>query len=54
MDGENVKFVPHIGLSLTFDHQAVDGAPAARFLQELSGLLAGFNQIEAGLKLVST
>ncbi len=51
MNGENVEFIPHIGLSLTFDHQAVDGAPAARFLQELSGLLAGFNQIEAGLNL---
>ena len=48
MDGENVKFIPHIGLSLTFDHQAVDGAPAARFLQELSGVLAGFDQIEVG------
>lgn len=30
-----VKFIPHIGLSLTFDHQAFDGAPAARFLQAL-------------------
>ncbi len=26
---------PHIGFSLTFDHQAFDGAPAARFLQAL-------------------
>ncbi len=31
----DVKFVPHIGLSLTFDHQAVDGAPAAAFLKAL-------------------
>lgn len=30
-----VKFIPHIGLSLTFDHQAVDGAPAAAFLKAL-------------------
>ncbi|MDR1803828.1 MAG: 2-oxo acid dehydrogenase subunit E2 [Treponema sp.] len=30
-----VCFVPHIGFSLTIDHQAVDGAPAARFLREL-------------------
>ncbi|MPN51211.1 Dihydrolipoyllysine-residue acetyltransferase component of pyruvate dehydrogenase complex [bioreactor metagenome] len=26
---------PAIGLSLTFDHRAVDGAPAARFLKAL-------------------
>ncbi len=31
-----VEFVPHIGLSLTFDHQAFDGADAARFLQTLT------------------
>jgi pyruvate dehydrogenase E2 component (dihydrolipoamide acetyltransferase) len=29
-------FVPRIGLSLTFDHRAVDGAPAAAFLQTLT------------------
>jgi pyruvate dehydrogenase E2 component (dihydrolipoamide acetyltransferase) len=31
-DGE-VSFVDQISLSLTIDHQAIDGAPAARFLQ---------------------
>ncbi len=36
----DVAFVPHIGLSLTIDHQAVDGAPAARFLQALSKNIA--------------
>jgi len=30
-----ISFVPHIGLSLTMDHQAVDGADAARFLKAL-------------------
>ena len=30
-----VVFLPHIGLSLTVNHQAVDGAPAARFLAQL-------------------
>jgi pyruvate dehydrogenase E2 component (dihydrolipoamide acetyltransferase) len=30
-----IAFIPRIGLSLTFDHRAVDGAPAARFLQEV-------------------
>jgi len=37
-----VMFVPHLGLSLTIDHQAVDGAPAARFLQALVRSLANF------------
>jgi pyruvate dehydrogenase E2 component (dihydrolipoamide acetyltransferase) len=39
--GENgVSFVPHIGFSLTINHQVVDGAPAARFLQNLCGTVA--------------
>lgn len=32
----DVVFAPHLGLSLTVDHQFVDGAPAARFLQALA------------------
>ena len=41
IQGENgVDFVPHIGFSLTVDHQAVDGAPAARFLAALAENLA--------------
>ena len=47
MVGDDVKFVPHIGLSLTFDHRAVDGAPAARFLKELSTALANFDLLLA-------
>lgn len=35
-------FIPHMGLSLTFDHCAVDGAPAARFLYVLRQKLADF------------
>jgi pyruvate dehydrogenase E2 component (dihydrolipoamide acetyltransferase) len=38
-EGE-VEFIPHLGLSLTINHQVVDGAPAARFLQALSQGLA--------------
>lgn len=30
-----VTWVPTIGLSLTFDHRAIDGAPAAEFLSNL-------------------
>jgi len=48
MSGDDVTFVPHIGLSLTFDHRAVDGAPAARFLKELSTALANFDLLLAG------
>ncbi len=38
--GEDVEFIPHIGLSLTINHQVVDGAPAARFLQRLCANLS--------------
>jgi len=34
-----------IGLSLTFDHRALDGAPAARFLKELCGALENFSML---------
>ena len=34
VDGEQVVY-PSIPLSLTFDHRALDGAPAARFLKDL-------------------
>ncbi len=34
---------PAMGLSLTFDHRAVDGAPSARFLQEVVKKLENFS-----------
>ena len=43
MKEDKIQFIPHLGLSLTFDHRAVDGAPAAKFLQELNKLIADFN-----------
>ena len=46
-EGDEVAFVPHIGLSLTINHQVVDGAPAARFLQTLSRLIAEVDLIVA-------
>jgi pyruvate dehydrogenase E2 component (dihydrolipoamide acetyltransferase) len=42
-----VTFVPHLGLSLTIDHQIVDGAPAAKFLQSLTRNLAQFDLLLA-------
>ncbi len=38
---------PAMGLSLTFDHRALDGAPAARFLQQLSRNLENFSLLLA-------
>ena len=38
---------PHISLSLTIDHQVLDGAPAARFLQDLAQVLARIDQVLA-------
>ena len=37
--GDAVVLRDIITLSLTFDHRAFDGAPAARFLQTLSGFI---------------
>jgi pyruvate dehydrogenase E2 component (dihydrolipoamide acetyltransferase) len=47
MDGE-VQFIPHIGLSLTINHQVVDGAPAARFLQALGQAIAAIDLLLVG------
>ena len=40
-DGQ-IETYPAMGLSLTFDHRVVDGAPAARFMQELCKNLENF------------
>lgn len=39
--------IPQIGLSLTIDHRAVDGAPGARFLQDLAHHIAQFELVLA-------
>lgn len=41
------KYYPAMGLSLTFDHRAFDGAPAARFLQDLKNNLENFSVLLA-------
>ena len=46
VNGEDV-FYDAMGLSLTFDHRALDGAPAARFLKELCTNLENFNLLMA-------
>lgn len=45
-DGKDV-FYTAMGLSLTFDHRALDGAPAAKFLKDLCGNLENFNLLLA-------
>ena len=40
--GDGFVTYPAMGLSLTFDHRAVDGAPAARFLKDLCSALENF------------
>ncbi len=42
-NGEDMAFLPHVGLSLTINHQVVDGAPAARFLKALSDAIGDFD-----------
>ena len=46
LDGD-VDFIPHLGLSLTINHQVVDGVPAARYLQTLSQMLADIDLLMA-------
>jgi pyruvate dehydrogenase E2 component (dihydrolipoamide acetyltransferase) len=36
-------FIPVIGLSLTYDHRAVDGGPATLFLKEIKNQIENFN-----------
>ncbi|MCL2519358.1 MAG: 2-oxo acid dehydrogenase subunit E2 [Oscillospiraceae bacterium] len=46
VDGKDV-FYTAMGLSLTFDHRALDGAPAAKFLKDLCFNLENFNLLLA-------
>ena len=45
-DGE-IKIYPAMGLSLTYDHRAVDGTPAAKFQKELGYNLENFTMLLA-------
>jgi pyruvate dehydrogenase E2 component (dihydrolipoamide acetyltransferase) len=38
VDGQ-ITVYPAMGISLTYDHRALDGAPASRFLKELKEAL---------------
>lgn len=41
-EGDGLVWRPCAGLSLTFDHRAIDGAPAADFLTDLCQTVEGF------------
>lgn len=43
-----IEHLPHLGLSLTINHQVVDGAPAARFFQALGQAIAQIDLLVAG------
>ncbi len=43
MDDGNFGFQPFIGLSLTYDHRAIDGGPATRFLAEIKTQIEQLN-----------
>jgi pyruvate dehydrogenase E2 component (dihydrolipoamide acetyltransferase) len=45
--GNEVKFIPHIGLSLTINHQVIDGAVGAKFLQDLAAAIKEINLLVA-------
>lgn len=45
--GGEYKYYPAMGLSLTFDHRALDGSPAARFLKDLCNNLENFSVLLA-------
>lgn len=45
--GEQVVTAPHIGLSLTFDHRATDGGPAARLLRDVVTAIANAESVLA-------
>ncbi len=45
--GDDIQHIPHIALSLTIDHRAVDGAPGARFLQAVARALADVDVLMA-------
>jgi len=35
LEGDKIGIIPYIGLSLTYDHRALDGGPASLFLKEV-------------------
>ena len=47
MENGEIKVYPSMGLSLTYDHRALDGTPASRFLVDLKKNLENYNLLLA-------
>ncbi|MCF0120884.1 MAG: 2-oxo acid dehydrogenase subunit E2, partial [Oscillospiraceae bacterium] len=47
MVGGEIKCYPSMTLSLSYDHRAMDGTPASKFLRDLKNNLEAFNLILA-------
>ena len=47
MENGQIKAYPSMGLSLTYDHRALDGTPASKFLVDLKKNLENFNLLLA-------
>ena len=45
--GGEIKTYPAMGLSLTYDHRALDGTPASKFLRDLGKNLENFTLLLA-------
>jgi pyruvate dehydrogenase E2 component (dihydrolipoamide acetyltransferase) len=43
MENDTFGFVPYMGLSLTYDHRAIDGGPATRLLAEIRQEIENFD-----------
>jgi len=44
-ENSEIKYLPHLGLSLTMDHRAVDGATGAKFLNRLAFILTHYDSL---------
>ena len=47
MGSGQINLYPAMGLSLTYDHRAVDGSPASKFVKELCQNLEKFTLLLA-------
>ena len=47
MENGEIKVYPSMGLSLSYDHRALDGTPASKFLVDLKKNLENFNLLLA-------
>lgn len=44
-ENSEIKYLPHLGLSLTIDHRVVDGAIGAKFLNRLAFILTHYDSL---------